>query len=367
MRILIVITAIAFSTCCSHAFAVDTGGVLSAFETATRSVTTYDVIVDTLSTPKARVVEKGMKRQGGKMRPAVEWEQLPPGSEMPSTTYRSRQVFSSDGRRRYESLVGATQENAKVFTGELTREYSEGRNTGIIARNGPEQRPYPWACENYSSLFHRTFLGGDLVDLIRQRDKDKVSIIESVDFPGKIEIKVSTQDTASMYPSFAFRIVLDPSHGMMPSKIDSYRGDFATRAYSAEITQFHKLSDGTWVPIEAEIVEGAEDFPMHVSALKVDVEKSKWNFPPNETDFTLSFPAGTHVIDEVSNTAYIAGSGDPGTTVDTLVKNATELLPKQRQDEFTSEWSLSPRMLLILANVIVIATVIIVVTIKRFR
>lgn len=294
---------------------------LESFVSAIRS---YDVIVkaERRFTAVFRL-EDGADHLAAGTKSRGHWEKLPPGQAPKTSIAFTRQVLSSDGRCRFERLdgMGKSPQESEVFTGQTTRVFSSKTNTGSIRKRGPDKMPFAETHQSYPALFREMFGGGALVDFFRQRDAGNVSVSNG-EAPTDVVLSAKSQKDAKMYPAYCVRVVLDRAHGFGPKRIDLFDEDFVTRRTRFDIDEFVEVGPGVWAPVRATVYQGQEDFTKVITTLTVDKSRSSWNKPLSDDLFVLKFPSGAMIADETRGVSLIAGSGDPGTHIENLVKDA---------------------------------------------
>lgn len=295
--------------------------VIDLFAAAVSQINSYDVILIAECTRNAEAVR--VVPPGGKGEAQFVWKPLAQGS---TTLSRTRQIWSADDRYRFERLpeAGGDWLEAKVFTGEITRQIATKSKSGAIRLRGPDSQPFPDPGEYYAGLFRGGVLGGDLVDVLRERKN--VTLATSAAPSKLLVIESGPQPGATTYPACSWRVSLDPQYGLLPRAIELYLGDFQERLIRYDVEEFREIGRGAWAPTRATVEQGPDGLSRLTTKLRVELGSAKWNVPVADDQFALPFPPGTLVVDEPRGITFVAGDDDPGTAVDHLVENAQQIL-----------------------------------------
>ena len=125
-----------------------------------------------------------------------------------------------------------------------------------------------------------------------------------------MEILLPSNEGESL-KQFEFRVTLDPHHGFLPSKIDSYiqRGQEMDLHSEVNVAQFREFKPNLWAPVEM-TYSGFDSHPgiNHGKAVNeyhvvVDTDRSRWASDLESDLFVSSFPAGTRIVDLRQNDA----------------------------------------------------------------
>ena len=241
---------------------------------------------------------------------------------------RSRHRFAFKGEKRMASHSGPPQgqpdgpltlESTVVFTGDASRQYRPASGSGIIQRAKMQTvdiNPYMFA----------------LAIPVRDRDRDLASesvyhlpyALEHAKLDWRVNPKLETVDGAECHvvseSNTKQRIWIDPKIG--------YAMRFRERHWPVKDTPtsqwplgqhialggYRQLVDGVWLPERIETVQFASEpqilwnLVSHHSTLRVT--KLAINEQVPESLFTLSFPPGTLVHDEVRNRDYRIGESN---------------------------------------------------------
>jgi hypothetical protein len=104
---------------------------------------------------------------------------------------------------------------------------------------------------------------------------------------------------------------------MLPAEIDSPSGGLEEKQpfWRLAIDKFHEVEPGVWAPVQATFRWGPTGKVFSVVKVAVDMDRSQWNKPVPEDFFTLAFPVGTRVKDDVRGIIYTTGKPDAGIIV----------------------------------------------------
>ena len=323
---------------------------IDALDSFVAGIRSYDVVLKV-----ERRYTAAFKRTSSDVKGGGYWEKLPPDQPPKTVVTFSRQVLSSDGRRRFERMAGAGAPayDLAVFTGQSTRLFSPKSNTGSIRPRGPDKKPFTTKDESYAALFGEMPAGGALVNLFRRRSEANVAV-SSGDSPAEVVLSAAQEPGSKSFPAFSVRVVLDRLHGFAPKRINVFvRGE---RMVRYDIDEFLEVEPGVWAPVRATVYEGPDDLTYAVTALTVDVARSSWNKPLADELFVLKFPSGAGIVDETRGVSLIAGSNDPGTHIDNLIADARVVMSGNEHSlaaQKTSSW----RTVLVVANGMLIAVI----------
>ena len=314
----------------STANAADAAGTdspeIASYLKSVGKVHSYDIVINQKKTPLIKsIVGPEVIRNGRKM-PSISYVEFPPGETGSATFRKTRQVWESSGRRRVEiDLVGKHSNNVRVFDGEVVRAIDSLYQAASVTGKSPSQFPLLVKENRYDTLYSEMSGGGTYGKLFASRE------IIHIESNGRYAIIHSPAQPGNMYPKYDFRLTLDSDHGNLPIRIEERIGD-ALRSIT-QISRFHQLDDGAWVPIEATHEfhikrDGRDDVPvpgMRVD-LTVDLAESAWNVPIDEKEFTLPFPPGTRVRDEVQGAMMVVEGVDTGASLEELAVQSRKII-----------------------------------------
>lgn len=272
---------------------------IAAYLKSVGKVHSYDVVVNQKTTPLIKSIVGPEVIRNGRRFPGRSYVEFPPGETGSATFRKTRQVWESTGRRRVEiDLDGTLSNSLRVFDGEVVRSFERESLQASVTAKSPSQYPLLVQENRYDALYSEMSGGGTYGKLFASRE------IIHIESNGRYTMVHSPPQPGNMYPRYDFRLTLDSDYGNLPIRIEQRIGD-ALRSIT-QISRFHQLDDGAWVPIgathEFHIKRDSRDNVPVPSArvdLTVDLAKSAWNVPIDEKEFTLPFPPGTRVRDEV--------------------------------------------------------------------
>lgn len=284
---------------------------LATYSAAMQSIESYDVYVSVKHTENFKRVATGEQQTAlGQNVPLFKFELFEPGEEQTDFYTHTRQLADASGKFRAETFDEDldTPQGIQVFDGKQTRSLAVSANSGRLSNRDPKVRPYVDQEGHYAALFKDMFGGGSFVDLLRMRhnvrarmDKDEeeaVLIIETDAEKGKY------------YPRFGFKLTLSSKHGMLPKRIETFKG---SRLYSdTQITAFRSLGENIWAPTAAvrRMYFPSDKSMVRTAHIKVDESKSRWNEPLEPELFTLQFPVDCKVFDENRKVVLVNGEED---------------------------------------------------------
>jgi hypothetical protein len=168
--------------------------------------------------------------------------------------------------------------------------------------------------------------GAEIVPLLRSRQGTRV--VEGHEADRNYVVVESPPEGKNYYPKLEVNVTLDPNHAMMPAEIYSRnRGPGWAPYWKITIDKFHEVEPGVWAPVEATYRWGPPGKVFSVIKVAVDMSRSQWNKPVTEELFTLSFPVGTRVKDDLRGLHYATGKPDDGKNVDGLLDGARQIIP----------------------------------------
>ncbi len=272
---------------------------IAAYLKSVGKVHSYDVVVNQKTTPLIKSIVGPEVIRNGRRFPGRSYVEFPPGETGSATFRKTRQVWESTGRRRVEiDLDGTLSNSVRVFDGEVVRSFERESLQASVTAKSPSQYPLLVQENRYDALYSEMSGGGTYGKLFASRE------IIHIESNGRYTMVHSPPQPGNMYPRYDFRLTLDSDYGNLPIRIEQRIGD-ALRSIT-QISRFHQLDDGAWIPIgathEFHIKRDSRDNVPVPSArvdLTVDLAKSAWNVPIDEKEFTLPFPPGTRGRDEV--------------------------------------------------------------------
>lgn len=306
---------------------------IDLFDRATQGIQSYDVGLEVMRHWTAKNEVIGTKDVGGRRPERItEWRALRTGEAGGSQTSKWRQIRDSRGRRRIERISPASEKSGFVMTfdGELRRHLSEQQHEGSI---GPANPRYIDHDEDYIAWYANYNGDASLVPLLRKRKGTR--LIGDPDRPGAIVLD-SPPELGAGLSQLGFTIFLDTEHGMLPSRIDVRRKSRETGEEplwgTMLVRKFKKLDNGAWAPIEVANTAYAEQGPIKGSPTQeavgvVDVAKSSWNKQYPDATFTIAFPKGVKVLDDLRKVTYVTGNPNREENLDELLKQAKDILP----------------------------------------
>lgn len=282
-------------------------GIESYLESVDK-ISSFDILLSQKKTPLLKPISSpGVSRNGRKVT-TLSYVNFSPDEERVVTLGTTRQVCESSGRRRIEiNPHGRQFDLAKVFDGEVVRAFDTKHLEASIVGNLPAQVPLLANENRYDTLYSEIFDGGTFGELFESRDIVNIEAKERL-----VLVHVPPQPGNKMYPKYDFRLVLDLDHGGLPTRIETRLGDVLKSI--TQISRFHQLDDGAWVPIEASHEfyisrDRVAPTAYHRVDLTVDLAISTWNIPVDGAEFLLPFPHGTRVRDDVRG-AIMVVEGD---------------------------------------------------------
>jgi len=311
-----------------HFGKVDAAGIespeIELYLKSVGKVHSFDVLLHQKKTELLKVIVGPAVVRNGRKIPTVSHIEYPPGETARATFKKTRQVWEATGRRRVEiGLDGKPSNNVNVFDGEVVRALDNVHQQASITGKSPSQFPLLAKENRYDTLYSEISGGGTYGKLFASRE------IIHVESNGRYTMVHSPPQPGNMYPKFDFRLTLDSDHGNLPVRIEERIND-ALRS-TTQVNQFHQLADGAWVPVEAthEFYINRDDgvaVPDMRVDLTVDLEKSSWNVPIDEKEFTLPFPPGTRVRDEVQGAMMVVEGVDTGKSLEELAVQSRKII-----------------------------------------
>lgn len=313
--------------------------LVDAIEASANSITSFDIyatVVRTVIVRYSAVEENG--RRGREVGTLL---------GKPSTSKMlTRQVYST-GRRRIEQLNPQTNAVSMVVAsdGQVERVWHPTRLEAMIRRPG---RPVFNGGFDYQESY-RSFTGPISIPLIfREREKN-IRVRKS---EGNGRYHVIEADPA---PGHGFtmgnrglRLFADSLENLLPATIETYRvvnGEpvVVTRK---KVMERKKIADGINAPtrVLTEYYSPAKDDQYYkqliaMAELKVDLSRSRWNVPIDNSAFTIPIPAGAKVVDTIRNITFVTGKPDPGKALDDLATGARGLITNTRQPPMPAPWA----------------------------
>jgi len=258
------------------------------------------------------------------------------------TSYR--QVLHR-GKRRIEAFEGSvdTPTLIMVFDGETERM--------LTGKRGSIRLLQPRTVEigaDYLNLYRTVYGRYDIVTMLRQRSMVEAKTIGSKDKVGLTFDGAPEPDKEFPFARFGLAITADATHGLMPTMLEVYQNDDKlgrlTR-FKTVIEKFKRLADGSWVPVQATTTFYEMKDPQFLRkpwlevVTTVDEDNSRWNIAVPDETFTLQFPVGTNVVDEIRKVMFVTGKADPGRNIDDLLRNARNVVPIEPGTPILSEKS----------------------------
>jgi hypothetical protein len=275
----------------------DVAKVMDGLEAAVGAVRTCDVVLEVDYRVLFTVDAKGMVQepQGGRATDPLHFDY--------------HQIFYKSNRRLETLDARGTVKDICVQDGKTCRVYHVAQHLGGIQRLKSNDI-LPFA--DYSQLF-KNLNGIDMFYLFRERRTTRVTGRLGTS-TGDVGLECGPEPDAEVsFRDLGLYVMADKAHGLMPRKLGfvwTVKGKGTARTETV-ITEYVKTRDGTWVPIKAKTTtywlgEGKQfGKPMTESVMSVDVKKSRWNEKLRTNTFTLPFPGGTTVIDEVRNITFV--------------------------------------------------------------
>ena len=244
-----------------------------------------------------------------------------------------------------------------VFNGRETRGHAKTSNGGKIL-SGRSNLFTPWITP--STLWGRDLCKSPGPDVIELLDNENTRIIEHKETPKGVvvirtPIKVGTED-------WDLTVWADSKHGFLPNRIETEKAMFDVVMERIDIDEFAEIQPGLWLPIlgrvskyymaepetpngvyangmtreelenlsMAEVAKvapllGFQSKPLGLGTLTVVIDKESLhvNKKISPEKFTLNFPQGTMVWDDITGQGYQIGRwDDPALTssLDTVEK-----------------------------------------------
>jgi len=289
---------------------------INAFQRAAVSIRSFDVYVriDRAWPLKAVIVER--TKDGKPL--AAEWRDRAPGEPPKKETLLMRQVLGPNGERRSALLDRDGKTWEKTFDGEVTRFLDVRKRDAWL--DGPADLNFIEFGLDYLMLYESRTRDGTLAEVLRSRNGTRLAAAGPEDL-GMAVVEAPPHQATDI----GFRVALDPSHGMLPSRI--IRSPHGSRDEGSEtrVTMYREVKAGLWVPVKAAATFGPPNRPSYVVEFEVDVARSRWNEPLSADTFALPIPEGIRVKDFRRGVAFISGEGDTGKEIDRLVENAREV------------------------------------------
>jgi len=346
--------------------------VLAAYETTCEAIPSFDVYVK--ESHQTLLAPKDMEK------PPAEWEWVAPGpkEQAPTNLGLTRQCYSR-GRYRMDSLE---QRGEKIPEGALTTVWDGGReqflnssqSKGRIA-NTARTFPSPnGIC--YLNLF-RLFDGDQTyAKFIRLRMPDLVTV-ERRD--GRVILTAAPASEKLIRANiFGVRLHLAPEKGFMPVRIDILApGKQGPRLDSSYYNELEEVERGQWMPTSCRMAihivdEGSKLIGREKSYYSVTVDKARSRFNMNLEDslFTLTFPPGTEVNDQIRNVIYHVGAETKSDYLNFLASRGRlgmEELAKSQPPMLRAYESNRSRTFLVWFNVVVVACLLLAGVIRYWR
>lgn len=343
---------------------------LDMLESAINAVDTYDVyfVATTEANLKPLLAYAPNKPRGPGNFPSVRYVPYENNEVHEKNSSYEREVYTSDGMQRHELASDQDFDDwgeVVVFDGELRQSLHKSSLKGSVRSMSPDKKPLGSTNMNYQSLYRDLLLGGKIIDLLRQRTN--VSMQAE---PKGISLHTDPQ-SLPMYPEYGFTFFLSYDNGMMPYRIEVFRGSLDHPDFVTTVDDFMKVDDGIWVPIAAtrQVYAPKNHQLLRTVTLKVDPERSSWNKPLDASLFALDFPQGTKVLDEARDIVAVVGKENVGDNIDELVRTATNIAPRDSENPTSAvlahQQSTSWRISLIAINVLIIAAVLMMLVRKR--
>ncbi|MEX0677735.1 MAG: hypothetical protein WD063_11705 [Pirellulales bacterium] len=339
------------------------------FERAIRAIRTYDVTLTVTRRWEATTEKTGTRRVGPEEFPILEWRPLKPGQTLPTLTHKWRQIRDARGRRRIEELdiVSGRPAAATVFDGEITRTLNEKSRQGYL---GPASAQYVQQDEDYLTFYANELGEVPLVDILRERTGTR--LIEDPLHAGAVVLDTAPEMGRNC-AQFGYTIWLDAKHGMLPSRID-----MRWKVASGEVLPWRQIvvrkfidlpGDG-WAPAEVSITTLAREGPIKGSPTQeavavVDVARSRWNQPLDESLFTLAFPPGISVLDDLRRVQFVTGNPRLEANLDELAKHAKKVIRNPLRVAEVPPRTNWPLILLVAVNVVILLAIVAVLWRRR--
>jgi hypothetical protein len=286
--------------------------VLDSYEKACAAVWSFDISVkDVNHNLLTRTVDIQKEVAG-------EWREIEPENREKRQVVRLMRQYYSQGKFRVESLPANNPNHGDVnvttvWDGMVQKELDPSQRSGVIFGHGKTLTSPSGVV--FLDLY-RSFDGEySYVDLIRSRPPQDVTLKQQgrlivVTTPPQPDLRIRSS-------GFGVTLVLDPDRGFMPTTIDLHiveNGELVLQSrYENELSE---VEPGVWLPLRCRLPVYVRD---KTSAFKgkelgyhlveVDRSRSRFNCDLNESLFTLQFPPGTVVTDEIRKTRYQVGSG----------------------------------------------------------
>ena len=289
---------------------------------------------------------------------------------MPLTqSFSYRQVFTDVGeRRRIESFnaVSGQLQSVQIFDGERYETLSDLKHRGTIEKPRLEYvgngRDYAMFYRNIAVKFPFGHILGQRTGVICQTERDSGLLKVSVPFGGKD------------LPKYAWRLWFDPSRGLALIKNELFKRTLDSPFCRTEVgNKLHEIEPGVWAPTDIVVSyfnakKGTPHFGEITEVLHsvVDVTRSKWNTEPADSEFEMTFPAGTRIADQEIGMSFVTGKANAGSRIDELVKNARDKVAIVSFGPQTPELPHSPTTRILLwLNIIVILGLMVLYLVRR--
>jgi hypothetical protein len=335
---------------------------LDAFEHSTKAIRNYDVSLTVTRRALAKAEVVGSKKRGKRDLPVFEWRPLQADEPAQLRIHRWRQVRDGRGRRRLELFDGAPNqvESTITFDGEIKRSLNEKKRQGYL---GPTKVSFTQADEDYITFYANVLGEVPLVGILRERTG--THIVQDANDPGSIVLE-SPAEQGGSDPTSSYTVRLDAEHGLLPSQIDvrhqepSGNGTFPWR--STVVRRFAQLENGAWAPIEVAVTSFVPSGPIKGSPNQeavavVDVNTSKWNTTLSDSLFTIAFPQGISVHDELRHITFVTGNVQREANLEKLMEKARQVVANPAQVTPPQETTNIAAWVILLLNVAVIAVV----------
>jgi hypothetical protein len=300
--------------------------LLDMYEQSARAIENYDVTLTVTRRFVAKAEVVGTKKVGLRDQPTFQWRSLRPDEQPKVQTHVWRQVRDSRGRRHLESLDTTLMTPASVITfdGEIKRSLIENLRQGYL---GPTTTEYTQPDEDYVT-FYANLLGEiSLAHTLRVRTATHL-----VDDPTQDQFVAvdSSPERGGVLPSYGFSVQFDTAHGMLPLQIETRREDPGGETLlhtRLRVHRFLRLENGGWAPVEVSVTSFVPSGPIkgqpsQEAVAVVDIGKSSWNKPLPDSLFTIAFPQGISVLDELRRVTFVTGNVQREANLDKLAAQA---------------------------------------------
>jgi hypothetical protein len=303
---------------------------LDLFEQATKAIQHYDVTVKVHRRFSLTAEIVGTKKKVGPIeQPIIEWRSLRPGEAASEQIHLSRQVRDARGRRHIEERNPATGqvETVITFDGEIRRSLVEKTKHGYL---GPPSGHYIGDDEDYINFYANVFGHSPLASRLR---REGTRLIDDPAHP--LSTVIDSPPLVGRGQSvFGYTVWLDPEHGMLPSQIEIKQRDAdgdVLLSGRMVIREFTRLENGAWAPVKAVTTRFVKSGPLKGSASQeavatVDIARSTWNKPLADSLFTIAFPPGTSILDDLRKVTFVTGNPQREANLDRLAAQARNVM-----------------------------------------